>query len=276
MTVDTVPITTGMYKESRGARAPRLGLYKGALALFYGAGQDLLTDAPSGNFRGAGPGVAEIEFDAAAPERPAEPFLLFAADKCGPGAFSFPLYSVFANPMFCAGLMLPLMKQGFRFEIIDMEHAGSNRTIDLDTPERVHDLAFLLRDEGRFGINRIWSRKYPHQQVAAVSAHRLHTIAGKYTGKDDPIAIVRSQGIFPAPEELVSPYVVVSKQDILSDGVDVFGNVAWDATRLKAQRRAEELRQQGFFGAAMLPIQELGYSAYKDVLNQLEEEFSTG
>ena len=26
---------------------------------FYGAGQDLLVDAPSGNLRGAGPGVAE-------------------------------------------------------------------------------------------------------------------------------------------------------------------------------------------------------------------------
>ncbi len=280
----------------------------------YGAGQDLLADAPSGNVRGAGPGVAEIEFDSAAPERPAESFLLFAGDKCGPGAFSFPLYSVFANPMFCAGLMLPKMKQGFRFEVIDMEHTGSDRTIDLDTPDRLHDLAFLLRDESRFGVNRIWSRKYPHQQVAAASAHRLHTIAGKYTGKDDPVALVRSQGAFPAPEELVSPYVVahlvagdargshhmpimpvaintpvtgiyclplvscmaysVSQQGILSEGVDVFGNVAWDATRLKAQRRAEELRQQGFFGAAMLPIQELEYSAYKDVLNQLEEEFS--
>ena len=29
----------------------------------YGAGQDLLTDAPSGNVRGAGPAVAEIEMD---------------------------------------------------------------------------------------------------------------------------------------------------------------------------------------------------------------------
>ena len=29
----------------------------------YGAGQDLLVDAPSGNIRGAGPAVAEIDFD---------------------------------------------------------------------------------------------------------------------------------------------------------------------------------------------------------------------
>ena len=40
----------------------------------------------------------------------------------------------------------------------------------------------------------------------AISAQRLHNIAGTYTGKDDPIAIVRNQGIFPAPEELVSPF----------------------------------------------------------------------
>ena len=51
----------------------------------YGAGQDLLKDAPSGNVRGAGPGAAEITFDTAADERPAEPFLIFTADKCGPG-----------------------------------------------------------------------------------------------------------------------------------------------------------------------------------------------
>src|SRR6266487_6088454 len=49
----------------------------------YAAGQDLLVDAPSGNLRGAGPAVAEIEFerDPQAAERPAEAFLVFAADK---------------------------------------------------------------------------------------------------------------------------------------------------------------------------------------------------
>lgn len=279
----------------------------------YGAGQDLLTDAPSGNVRGAGPGVAEISFDPAASERPAEPFLLFTADKCGPGAFNFPLWAVFTSPMYCAGLMLPKMKRGFRFTIIDMEHAGSDRVIELDTPERHLDLAVLLRDENRFGIQAIHSRSFPNQQVVSVSTDRLHTIAGKYTGKDDPVAIVRSQGIFPAPEEIVSPYMVthlvagdargshhmpimpapintsvagayclplvscmaysVTSEGKLSERVDVFGNVAWDASRLKAQRRAEEIRQQGFVGAAMLPTQELEYSAFRDSLAALEAEF---
>ena len=59
----------------------------------------------------------------------------------------------------------------------------------------------------------------------------------------------------------------------LSDGVDVFGNVAWDATRLKAQQKAAEMRLQGFVGPAMLPIQELEYSAFRHSLAGLEEEF---
>ena len=46
----------------------------------YGAGQDLLVDAPSGNVRGAGPGAAEISIDPSKAERPAEPFLIFTAD----------------------------------------------------------------------------------------------------------------------------------------------------------------------------------------------------
>lgn len=279
----------------------------------YGAGQDLLKDAPSGNVRGAGPGAAEITFDPSAGERPAEPFLIFTADKCGPGAFNFPLWAVFTSPMYCAGLLLPNMKAGFKFTIIDMEHVGGDRVIEIDTPERHLDLAILLRDENRFGIQAIHSRRYPDQNVVAVSTDRLHTIAGEYKGKDDPVAIVRSQGIFPAPEEIVSPYIVahfvagdargshhmplmpvaintpvagpyclplvacmaysVTSEGKLSEGVDVFGESVWDATRLKAQRKAEDIRQQGFVGPAMLPIQELEYSAFRKSLADLEAKF---
>src|SRR5690606_33874278 len=43
----------------------------------YGAGQDLLTDACSGNIRGAGPGSAELELV----ERPSEPVIVFMGAK---------------------------------------------------------------------------------------------------------------------------------------------------------------------------------------------------
>lgn len=178
----------------------------------YGAGQDLLVDAPSGNIRGAGPAVAEIELerDPASPDRPAEAFLVFAGDKCGPGAYSFPLYAVFCDPMHNGGLLLsPKLHKGFTLTIIDMDHRGDgDAIIRLDVPERVWDVACLLQNPDRFAIEAIHSRHRPGEQIVAVSATRLHNIAGKYTGKDDPVAIVRTQGIFPAPEEVVEPYML--------------------------------------------------------------------
>src|SRR3990167_180821 len=85
----------------------------------YGAGQDILKDAFTGNVAGMGPAVAEIEFD----ERPNETILVFTMDKTEPGAYNLPFYLAFADPMWSPGLLLspPLMK-GFTFEIIDTEH----------------------------------------------------------------------------------------------------------------------------------------------------------
>jgi fructose 1,6-bisphosphate aldolase/phosphatase len=179
----------------------------------YGAGQDLLVDAPSGNVRGAGPAVAEIEFDRdpKSHDRPAEAFLVFAADKCGPGAYNYPLYATFCDPMHNGGLLLnPKMHKGFSLTIIDMDHHSkdSDRVVQLDVPERLWDVACLLQNPDRFAIEAVHSRYKPDEQVASISATRLHNIAGKYTGKDDPIALVRTQGIFPAPEEVVEPWLL--------------------------------------------------------------------
>jgi len=181
----------------------------------YGAGQDLLVDAPSGNVRGAGPGVAEIEFERGpnVPDRPAEAFIVFTADKCGPGAFNLPLYMAFCDPMHDGGLLLnPKMHKGFSLEIIDMDYKADrghgDKIIRLDVPERSWDVAALLQNIDRFAIEGVWSRHKPSEQIVSVSATRLHNIAGKYTGKDDPIAIVRTQGIFPAPEEVTEPFLI--------------------------------------------------------------------
>jgi len=285
----------------------------------YGAGQDLLVNAPSGNVRGAGPAVAEIEFvrDATSKDRPAEAFLIFAADKCGPGAYNFPLYTVFCDPMHNSGLLLnPKMHQGFTLSIIDMDHKArdSDRVVQLEVPERSWDAACLLQNPDRFAIEAIHSRYKPEEQVAAVSATRLHNIAGKYTGKDDPVAIVRTQGIFPAPEEVVEPYLLghfvtgdcrgshvmplmpvaintpvagpfclplVSCLAFSMDAegaftreyVDLFDNVAWDATRLKVQQKADEWRRQGFVGSTMASHAELSYTGIVDTLAALEREF---
>tara|TARA_A100001037_G_scaffold304765_1_gene342660 strand:+ start:6533 stop:7678 length:1146 start_codon:yes stop_codon:yes gene_type:complete len=280
----------------------------------YGAGQDLLVDAPSGNVRGAGPAVAEIEFEHTLEKpRAAESFMVFAADKCGPGAYNLPLFLGFADPMCCGGLMLPQMIKGFTFHIIDMDNTAGDSIIELNAPEDYYHLTALLRDNERFGIDSIYSRTHG-EKAAAISAQRMHSIAGTYTGKDDPIALIRNQGIFPAPEELVSPFAkahyiggdargshnmplmpvaintpvtgiyclpIVSclgfsltKDGHFSDAVtDFFDNVAWDETRRRAQDKAVEMRMQGWSGPAMLPYTELEYGGFRDTVTNLVDRF---
>ena len=170
----------------------------------YGAGQDLLKDAFSGNVRGMGPAVAEMSFE----ERPNEPFLFFAADKTDPGAYNLPLYLAFADPMTTPGLILsPKLAQGFRFVIMDVNCTDGDRVIELVAPEELYDIAALLRDAERYMVESVWSRA-TGEQAAVVSTSRLHNIAGKYTGKDDPGMLVRVQMNFPATGEVLAPFAI--------------------------------------------------------------------
>ncbi|MDO8269103.1 MAG: fructose 1,6-bisphosphatase [Candidatus Levybacteria bacterium] len=179
---------------------------------YYAAGQDLLVDAPSGNLKGAGPGVAEIECTFGTPERKVESFMLVTADKCGPGAYGFPLAMVFANPMHNTGLLLKKeMFAGFDVTVLDMNHTDGDRTITIHLPEEHLLLYALLRNPDRFAILEIHSRMYPEHQIVSVAATRLHNISGVYSGKDDPAMLIRTQGVFPAPEELVHPWAMIDQ-----------------------------------------------------------------
>ncbi|MBX0322037.1 fructose-1,6-bisphosphatase [Halomicroarcula sp. F13] len=169
----------------------------------YGAGQDLLEDAFAGNVRGLGPGVCELTFE----EREAEPFLVFGADKTEPGAFNQPLYTAFADPRYTTGLLLKdTIHEGFTFQVMDLEHTDDGeRRIQLDVPEDGWDLTALLMEPHRFGIEKIYSRA-TGAEVAAVSTQKLRNVAGEYVGKDDPVALVRTQADFPSPGEVLQPY----------------------------------------------------------------------
>ena len=274
----------------------------------YGAGQDLLKDSFSGNVKGMGPAVAEMAIE----ERPAEPFLFFAADKTDPGAYNLPLYLTFADPMNTPGLLLaPKLARGFRWVVMDVEHAEGDRVIELVTPEEIYDLAALLRDCERFVVESVWSRA-TGEQAAAVSTSRLHNIAGKYTGKDDPVMLVRTQMNFPATGEVLAPFQIghfvaggmrgshvqplmpvplnsgtsyfdgpplVScaaysmRQGRFTGPLDAFAHPFWDAVRLRVADKAAEMRRQGFFGAAMLPMGELEYTGIVEKLGALEKRF---
>ncbi len=274
----------------------------------YGAGQDLLAEAFSGNVRGMGPGVAEMTVS----ERPAEPFVLFAADKTDPGAFNLPLYAAFADPMNTPGLLLsPALSEGFRFVIMDVNHTQGDRIIELDAPEDLYRIAALLRDPERYVVEAIYSRNSGEQAVAA-STSRLHNIAGTYTGKDDPAMLVRVQKDFPATGEVLAPFAtghyvaggmrgshnmplmpvpresgtsyfdgppIVTATGFcvhegrLTEPVDLFAHPFWNRTRNRIADKAVDMRRQGFFGAAMLPMDELEYTGITSLLDGLDGRF---
>jgi fructose 1,6-bisphosphate aldolase/phosphatase len=274
----------------------------------YGAGQDLLKDAFSGNVHGMGPAAAEMTIE----ERGGEPFVLFAADKTDPGAFNLPLYLAFADAMNTPGLMLsPKIGKGFRFVIMDVNHTEGDRVIELVTPEQIYDIAALLRDPERYVVESVWSRASGEQAVA-VATSRLHNIAGRYTGKDDPVMLVRTQMDFPATGEVLAPYALAHyvgggmrgshqmplmpvplrtetsyfdgpplitgaafcvHEGRLTEPMDVFAHPFWDHVRERAAVKGMEMRRQGFVGPAMLPMGELEYTGITEKLAELDQRF---
>jgi fructose 1,6-bisphosphate aldolase/phosphatase len=275
----------------------------------YGAGQDLLVDAFSGNVRGLGPAVAEMAFE----ERPNEPFLMFMADKTEPGAYNLPLYLAFADPMNTAGLLLsPEIAKGYRFRVMDVGYTEGDRVIELNAPEELYDLAALLRDNNRFVVEAVYGR-HDGEPAVAVSTTRLHNIAGKYTGKDDPVLLARVQKNFPATGEVLAPYSIAHyvsgfmrgshigplmpvphgtgcsyfdgppivscfgfcvKAGKLTEPVDLFQHPFWEGVRRRAADKAVEIRRQGFSGPAMLPYSELEYGGIVRILEKLEKRFT--
>jgi fructose 1,6-bisphosphate aldolase/phosphatase len=194
--------------------------------------------------------------------------------------------------MYCAGLILsPRMADGFKYNIMDVAYTESDRVIELNAPAELYDIAALLRDPERFVVESVYSRT-TGDIAAVVSTTRLHNIAGKYVGKDDPIMLVRVQGAFPSAGEILAPFVInplvagfmrgshtgplmpvkqnstVSYFDgppivscaaycvqngILTESADAFDHPFWDYVRNENSRKALDIRRQGFYGAAMLP-----------------------
>jgi fructose 1,6-bisphosphate aldolase/phosphatase len=268
----------------------------------YGAGQDLLTDAFSGNIRGAGPGSAEMEIE----ERPSEPIIVFMGDKTSAGAFNLPLYKMFADPFNTPGLVIgePL-HEGFSFEIHDVK---DHKQIVLNAPEEIYDMLIFMGAPNRYAVKRVRNRM--SGEVAAVSStDKLSLIAGRYVGKDDPAMIVRCQGNFPAVGEVLEPFSLpfvvegwmrgshhgplmpVSLKDAhpsrfdgpprlvalgfqLANGKlvgprDLFDDPAFDQVREKANMIADYFRAHGPFEPHRLPLEEMEYTTMPAVAAKL-------
>ncbi len=277
----------------------------------YGAGQDLLKDAFSGNVRGLGPGVAEMEFT----ERKAEPLVAFMMDKTEPGAFNLPIFRIFADPFNTAGLVIdPSMHAGFVFEIWDIKE---HKRVLMRTPEEMYDILALIGGKGRFVIKRVFPKeggKLPADEpVAVISTEKLYEVAGEYVGKDDPVALVRAQSGLPAVGEVLEafafPHLVsgwmrgshngpimpvpfryskctrfdgpprcIAAGFQLCDGkligpVDLFDDPAFDYTRMKAMEICDYMRRHGPFEPHRLPHEEMEYTTLPKVLEKLKDRF---
>lgn len=272
----------------------------------YGAGQDLLKDAFSGNVKGMGPGVAEMEFE----ERKSEPVLVFAGDKCAPGAWNMPLYKMFADPFNTAGLVIdPSMHDGFQFDIYDIH---KEKHIIFSCPEELYDMLVFIGSPDHFLVKAVY-RKSDGDVAAVSSTQKLALIAGRYVGKDDPVCIVRCQSGLPAVGEALEPFAfphtisgwmrgshmgplmpvgmryatptrfdgpprVVCMGFQLADGMlgtprDMFDDPSYDEARKLANQVGEYLRRHGPFEPHRLPYAEMEYTTMPGVMKKLESRW---
>jgi fructose 1,6-bisphosphate aldolase/phosphatase len=279
----------------------------------YGAGQDLLHDAFSGNVKGMGPGVAEMEFE----ERGSDPVVVFAADKTEPSAYNYLFYRIFADPSNTAGLVIdPKMTGGFKFEVFD---AYDDKSVILETPKELYQLLALIGNTSRYMVSKIW-RNSDNEIVATSSTTKLSLIAGTYVGKDDPVCLVRGQSGFPSVGEIIAPFqhtylvsgwmrgshwgpfmpvgmkdsrctvfdgpprvvclgIQVGNGKIASDDegnpliVDFFEDVAFNGAREEAIQMSQFLRRMGEFEPARLGPEAMEYTTLPQVLKALGPRF---
>lgn len=267
----------------------------------YGAGQDLLKDSFSGNVKGMGPGVAEMEFE----ERPNEAFTVFAADKTEPGAFNYPIYRMFVDALSNTGLIVnKSLAAGVKMNIMDVEEG---KIAELELWQDKPTIEAALMYPGRYVVDSVTTKD--GEPILAASTDRLHNIAGTYVGKDDPICLVRTQKMFPATEEagsvfnnphfvagntrgshnmplmpvklnsaatinfcipIVEALVFSMHNGKFTGPFDGFSTPDWDLIREIATKKAMSIRSQGFIHPATLVPSELeyaeGYRARMEVL----------
>lgn len=272
----------------------------------YGAGQDLLADAFSGNVKGMGPGVAEMEFV----ERTSEPVIVFMADKTSPGAWNWPLFQMFANPFNTAGLVIdPNMHGGFTFEVVDIME---KRILRMKCPEELYDLLMFIGAVSRYMVRAVY-RRSDGEIAAAASTQELRLIAGKYVGKDDPVLVTRCQSGLPAVGEILEPFVfphlvegwmrgshvgplipvrfqdatpsrfdgpprVIAAGFQIADGKlvgprDMFDDPAFDQAREEANWAANYLRRHGPFEPHRLGLDDMEYTTMPKLMKKFEDRW---
>jgi fructose 1,6-bisphosphate aldolase/phosphatase len=216
---------------------------------------------------------------------------------------------MFVDARSSTGLLInEKLAEGVKFRIMDvMTGKVAGLKLWQDKPE----LETALMYPGRYVVHSILSSD--GEQIVSASTDRLHNIAGTYVGKDDPIAIVRTQKNFPATEEagsafnnphyvagntrgshhmplmpvkinsaaslnyaipIVSCLVFSMHNGLFTGPHDGFGTSDWDLQRLWASERAMIMRNQGFIHPATLVPDELEYNkGYEARMEKLNKKF---
>lgn len=274
----------------------------------YGAGQDLLADAFSGNVKGMGPGCAEMDIAV----RPAEPVIVYLADKTEPGAWNYPLFKMFADPFNTIGLVIDKsMHAGFKYEVQDLRE---HMKVVFSCPEEMYDMLVFIGAPSRFVVKHIM-RKSTDEIVAVTSTQKLHEIAGRYVGKDDPVMVVRCQSGLPAVGEALEPFAFphtvagwmrgshhgplmpvgaaddtptrfdgpprvvafgfqLTQEGMLGTPRDMFADKSYDNARKMALDVADYLRRHGPFEPHRLGLDEMEYTTMPEVMEKLTGRFT--
>jgi fructose 1,6-bisphosphate aldolase/phosphatase len=273
----------------------------------YGAGQDILSDAFSGNLKGMGPGFAEITFD----ERPSEPMVVFLADKTEPGAWNLPIYKMFADPFNTIGLVIdPKMHDGFLFEVHDL---FEEKRLVFDCPAEIYELLLYIGAPSRYVVKSVTSKSL-RETAAVTSTQRLALMAGRYVGKDDPVMIVRAQSGLPALGEVLEPFALAHAvagcmrgshhaplmpvavgdahptrfdgpprvvalgyqlhEEHLVGPRDLFADPSFDNARRQANDVFDYLRRMGPFEPHRLPLDEMEYTTMPAVAERLADRWT--
>ncbi len=267
----------------------------------YGAGQDLMADAFSGNIRGMGPSVAEMEIN----ERTGEPVVAFMTDKTKPGAVNLPIFKIFADPFNTAGLVIdPACHHGFTFEVLDIKE---HKKVLMDCPGEMYDLLALIGTTSRYVIKRV--RCKPNSKISEQEAVAVVSTESK----DDPVALVRCQSGLPALGEVLEPFAlghlvggwmrgshngplmpcsfetahptrfdgpprVIAAGFQMANGnfvgpVDLFKDVAFDRARQRCLEITDYLRANGPFEPQRLPMEDMEYTTLPQVMKALKNRF---
>src|SRR3989304_970339 len=200
--------------------------------------------------------------------------------------------------------------KGVKFNVMDVEEG---KIAELNLWEDKPTLEAALMYPGRYVVASVYTKD--NEPIVSSSTDRLHNIAGKYVGKDDPICIVRTQKNFPATEEagsafnnphyvagntrgshhmplmpvklnsaatidycipIVEALVFSMHNGKLVGPHDGFSTPDWDYIREIATKRALAIRSQGFIHPATLIPSELEYAeGYKDRMKVLENKMKS-